>query len=299
VTVTSSFQRTVDYGYYGSPNDAVLPLASNARHYQFDQREALVRSLTRIQMHKPYVLLIGANLRFVDPAAYPGSRLREDAGAGRVRGLRALGLASLALGLGYDTRDNEFFPMRGALLQAGVKGNYAVPLSAAVGYLAPGFSLAGYFPLGGPFVLAARGVVDLQLGHVPFYDLSLGGLFQPDELPGGPYGVRGVPIGRYRGLIKLVGNVELRALLWRFHLFGTAFRLGGAAFTDVGRCFSDYRFVPATGHRDPALLWGTGAGVYLQWGQAAIFRVEAAYSPDAEANGGFPLGIYVAEGVTF
>jgi hypothetical protein len=47
------------------------------------------------------------------------------------------------------------------------------------------------------------------------------------------------------------------------------------------------------------LSWGSGAGLYLQWGQAAIFRAEAAYSPDAAANGGFPMGVYVAQGTMF
>jgi hypothetical protein len=36
------------------------------------------------------------------------------------------------------------------------------------------------------------------------------------------------------------------------------------------------------------------------WGQAAIFRLEIAYSPDAVAeNPGFPFGIYVEDGVMF
>jgi len=38
----------------------------------------------------------------------------------------------------------------------------------------------------------------------------------------------------------------------------------------------------------------------MQWGEASIFRVEVAYSPDAEsANPGFPLGIYVSDGLMF
>jgi hypothetical protein len=43
-----------------------------------------------------------------------------------------------------------------------------------------------------------------------------------------------------------------------------------------------------------------GGGLFLQWGEAAIFRLEAAYSPDAESeNPGFPVGIYVSDGVMF
>lgn len=43
-----------------------------------------------------------------------------------------------------------------------------------------------------------------------------------------------------------------------------------------------------------------GGAIFMQWGEAAIFRVEVAYSPDAEsANQGFPLGIYVSDGLMF
>lgn len=295
-TVTGSFQRTVNYAYFGT--DLVeLTRTGQARAYQFDQREALLRTLTRVRIVEPYQLMIAANLRYVDPHAYAGSQLSEDAAAGRIRGLRALGQAALALGVAYDTRDNEFFPGRGMFHQVGVRGTYAVPLSAAVGYASVGGSFAGYVPLAGPLVLAARALIDAQLGHVPFYDLALGGIFQVDELPGGPAGIRGVPIGRYRGLVKMLGNLELRGRFVRFTLFGAHFRLGCDVFMDLGRSFRDYHFRIVRG--DSPLKYGTGAGLYLQWGQAAVFRAEFAYSPDAAANGGFPMGVYVAQGTMF
>jgi len=300
-TITSSYQRTIDYGYFGTSNASSSAAASsaNGRYFQFDLREALLRSLTRVTLYGPYMLLVAANLRYVDAVAYADSRLSEDAAAGSIRGLRALGHTSLAVGLGYDTRDNEFFPRRGAVHRVGVKATYSLPASADVRYLSVGAVLAGYLPIGGPFVLAARGLVDAQLGNVPFYDLALGGIFQVDELPGGPTGVRGVPVGRYRGPLKLVSNVELRALLYRFHLLGAEFHLGGDVFADCGRAFRDYHFGHNADDTGLGLKWGAGGGLYLQWGQAAVFRAEAAYSPDATANRGFPLGIYVAEGVMF
>ncbi|MEY4581508.1 MAG: hypothetical protein RL701_6211 [Pseudomonadota bacterium] len=296
-TITGSFQRTLNYGYYGMDDSPPTRRIMAGRANQFDQREALLRTLSRIALVKSYQLVIAANLRFADPHAYADSQLSEDAAAGRVYGLRALGLASLGVGMAYDTRDNEFFPTRGVFHQFGVKGSYAVPLSAAVGYVSTGAALTGFFHLAGPVILAVRGLVDAQAGHVPFYDLALGGTFLVDELPGGPGGIRGVPIGRYRGLVKMLGNVELRARFWRFAVFGAKFRLGGDVFFDTGRSFQDYHFRTPAGRA--ALLWGTGAGLYLQWGQAALFRAEAAYSPDSAANGGFPLGVYVAQGTMF
>jgi hypothetical protein len=294
-TITGSFQRTINYGYYGVDNASGLTQAG--RRYQFDQRDGILRTLSRIPLSKPWLLMVAANLRYVDPHAYPDSQLSDDAAAGAIRGLQTLGLGSLAFGFGYDTRDNEFFPTRGVLHQVGIKGTYAVPLSAAVGYASAGASLATYVPIAGPLVFAVRGLVDAAAGHVPFYDLALGGIFQVDELPGGPGGIRGVPIGRYRGLLKLVANAELRARVLRFHVWNTVFRLGADAFFDTGRSFRDYRFNSQGSFF--AFKWGAGGGLYLQWGQAALFRAEAAYSPDASANGGFPLGVYVAQGVMF
>jgi outer membrane protein assembly factor BamA len=112
--------------------------------------------------------------------------------------------------------------------------------------------------------------------------------------------VRGVSVGRYLGLIKIVANAELRALLYEFHLLSAEFHLGGDVFADAGRVWRDYHFHSSVDGSGAGIKWGSGAGVYLQWGQAAIFRAEVAYSPDAAAlNRGFPLGIYVADGVMF
>ena len=48
------------------------------------------------------------------------------------------------------------------------------------------------------------------------------------------------------------------------------------------------------------LKYGVGGGVFLQWGEAAIFRIEAAFSPDAESeNQNLPVGIYVSDGLMF
>jgi hypothetical protein len=48
------------------------------------------------------------------------------------------------------------------------------------------------------------------------------------------------------------------------------------------------------------MKYGVGGGLFLQWGEAAIFRVEVAYSPDAVAeNPDFPVGLYVSDGLMF
>jgi hypothetical protein len=101
-------------------------------------------------------------------------------------------------------------------------------------------------------------------------------------------------------MIKILANAEFRALLVSFRIFGQSFRLGGNAFFDTGRVWTDYTFRNPRDGTGLGLKYGVGLGLYLRWGQAAIFRAEFAYSPDqAVSNPGFPIGIYVEDGVMF
>jgi hypothetical protein len=142
--------------------------------------------------------------------------------------------------------------------------------------------------------------VDAEFGHVPFFDLFTGGPFHTTAMLGGSRAVRGVPDGRYLGELKAFGNLELRAMLVDFHVLGNPFHLGGDLLFDMGRTWTDYTFRAATDGHGIGLKWGAGGGGYLIWGQAAVFRIEAAYSPDAVAeNPNFPIGIYVEDSVMF
>jgi outer membrane protein assembly factor BamA len=204
------------------------------------------------------------------------------------------------MGVLYDSRDNEIFPHKGFLHQVDLRFAQGLPTEADVEYGAVAASFAGYLPLGSLFVLAARGLTDIQVGNVPFFDLFTGGPFQTYDMPGGPSGIRGVPSGRYAGRVKLVANMEARALLLDFRLLGQTFRIGGDAFFDTGRVFVDTTFSSPLDGKGVGLKYGVGGGAYLLWGQAALFRLELAYSPDqVAANPGFPVGIYAEDGVMF
>jgi outer membrane protein assembly factor BamA len=160
--------------------------------------------------------------------------------------------------------------------------------------------VARYLRIGGPVVLAVQGAADFKFGHVPFFELFTGGVFNPDYMIGGSASIRGVPFGRYLGQIKAVGNVELRALYAHLHVAGQRIQLGNDLFFDTGRVWSDYTFHSPLDGSGAGLKWGAGLGAYLLWGQAAMFRVDFAYSPDAvSSNPGFPFGLYVEDGLSF
>ena len=306
---TVAYTRTINAGYYGIGNasSGEPPGGGDAgRYFQFIAAEARVRQLTRVVIKRPFDLMIATTIRYVDPRSYGASRLEQDAaniqpdGSPLARGLRPLGHAALGTGFIYDTRDNEFFPRSGGLHQVGIKFSEGFPLDADVRYGQASAVFVGYVPVGGPFVFASRLAADFQFGNVPFYDLFTGGPFITIEMPGGSSGVRGVPVGRYSGLIKAVGNVELRGMFFGFKLLAQTFHFGADAFFDTGRVWEDYSFRSKRDGDGIGLKWGTGVGAYLQWGQAAVFRVEAAYSPDAASeNPNFPIGLYVADGVMF
>jgi hypothetical protein len=299
------YQRTVNQGYFGLGNASggADPRAAGGRNYQFVDSEVRVRQMARIAVGGPYQLVVVGTFRAEAPEAYAGTQLERDAAArgdGRIYGVRRLGLAMPAVGVIYDTRDFEIFPHAGAFHQVGVKYAQGLPTDADVQYGAFSANLAWYAPLGQNFVFATRLAGDFQFGNVPFYDLYSGGPFATYDMPGGPSGIRGVPSGRYLGRVKLLGNAELRTLLVDFRLLGTKFRLGGDAFFDTGRVFYDYTFNSRFDGSGLGLKYGTGGGVYLLWGQAALFRIEVAYSPDqVAANPGFPVGVYVEDGVMF
>jgi len=308
-----SYERTINQGYYGIGNatgvvSSVSPPGEGdpGRYDEFVVQEVRVRELTRVKIAGPYDLMVATTYRYVSPQTYAGSRLAQDAaanganGAPELRGLNAMSLAQLGTGIVYDTRDNEFFPRSGMYHQVGVKFVQGMPLGDDVRYVEVGAILAGFVPVTNRFVLATRLFVDAQAGNVPFYDLSRAGPFLSYDLIGGAQGVRGVPVGRYAGLLKAVANVELRSKWVDFHTLGQSMHAGGDVFFDTGRAFSDYSFRAIEDGRGLGLKYGVGAGVFLQWGQAAIFRIDVAYSPDAVAeNPSLPLGIYVQDGMMF
>ncbi len=303
------YERTVNSGYFGIGNAARVltdPDGQVRDRYQFLHEEARVRLNARSPLGGPWSAMYGWQLRYVNPRAYANSRLAIDAstrlsdGRPYVRGLAPLGVATLNGGVVYDARDDEVFPTKGQFHLGGIRVSGATPTTSGVRWVGIDLVSRWYARLGSGFTFAGRIVIDAMAGHVPFYDLSQGGSFVPTDLPGGARGVRGVPNGRYSGLLKVVGNVELRRIHGSFHLWGSKFQVGTTTFLDTGRVWNDYAFADARDGTGLGLKYGVGGGPFIIWDTAALIRIDVAYSPDASAaNPGFPLGIYVQDGLMF
>jgi hypothetical protein len=308
-----SYVRTINAGYYGLGNaSAAVPAPGQTdvgRRYQYTQQEGRLRAIARVHTGRvsgaPLDVALVGNLRLEAPEVYAGSKLAEDltardaTGAAAIPGASSSMLLGVGAGLMLDTRDSEFVTTRGVFYQIGVIGTAGS--AEDVGYGEAAAVLASYAPLGGPFIFASRIVASVQFGRIPFYDLQQAGVFEPQNLVGGESGVRGVPLGRYAGATKTIANVEVRSTpLPRFRFLGQRLRVGTTTFFDAGRVWQGPSAVSAADGRSLGLKYGVGGGLFLQWGEAAIFRVEVAYSPDAESeNPGFPVGVYVADGLMF
>jgi hypothetical protein len=309
VDARASFLRTINEGYFGLGNGSTaLPApgqTSLGRRFQYLQEEMRVRVIARVHTRSPIDIAFGAIARVETPSVYTPSKLADDlapnplTGTPAVYGGRSALLAGLAAGIMIDTRDSEFVTRRGIFYQLGVSGTLGS--SESLGYGNASAVLSHYAPLPGPFIFASRFVASFQFGRVPFYDQAQGGTFEPQYLLGGESGVRGVPEGRYSGLVKVVANNELRATPFpRFHFLGQHLRIGTTAFFDVGRVWSQYAWISAADGTSLGLKYGVGGGFFLQWAEAAIFRIEAAYSPDARSeNPSLPVGVYVSDGLMF
>lgn len=301
-------ERHVNSGYFGLGNasqPSVGPDGSFGRRNQAIVEEAKLRVNVRVPIKGPFDAMFGLQIRYTDATAYAGSKLEEDARATDADG-RPLLLGmdptfSLipAAGIVYDTRDNEISPRRGAFDVFGVRAGGAWPSSREIGYGGGSIVLRRYIPAG-PIVLAGRVVADVIVGRAPFYDLTQGVTFTPTDLIGGLGGLRGVPNGRYTGKVKMFTTAEARALLFQFTALKQRFRVGTQAFVDVGRIFSDLSPEARLDGTGLGLKYGVGGGAYFIWGEAAVIRMEIAYSPDARsANEGLPIGFYIADGHAF
>lgn len=298
-----NYNRAVDYTWYGIGNRTGSdrrpppPDAANANQYLYEDFRA--RGLFRIQVGDRFEVAIIANLRYEFPDAYPGTTLADDFASGAVIGRDAMFLETVGSGIFIDRRDNEFVPASGYFYQIGV--SETVGTADDVRYGEASATLSHYAPLGTKnLVFATRMIGSIRAGNIPFYDLQTGAVFDPQFMVGGDRGVRGIPQGRYAGPLKVVNNNELRATpIKAFRVVNKLLRPGAIAFFDAGRVFSRFAYPHASDGRELALKYGVGGGLFFQWDEISVFRIEAAYSPDTYSGHGNPLFFYFSNGILF
>ena len=287
-----SLARHQNAGYYGIGNAAAASEAGDRRRYQYDRIYPSINARAQVKLTRHLSSMVGAALAYNWFEVYPGSKLAEDLSS-RDEALRELVRgtgdhygARVDLGLLWDTRDHDLVPTSGAFHE--LSARFTPDPRSDLSYGGATLALRVYRSVyRDRLVFAARILGDVLFGRPPFYELARhGGLF-PMPAPGGGSGVRGVPVHRYHGRIKLISNWELRVRALPFTWLRQRFNIGAVAFVDAGRVWADLGSPARLDGTGPGLKVGAGGGLRVQWGEALLLRADLAWSPDAD-----PVGLY-------
>ena len=325
ITARVGFRKFADTGYYGFGNASKFekPWAdidpaedpdayqTARRYHKFDHIYPLVWVNARIRLwdrstpeqRRRIEALVGVNATYNIIRPYEGSKLAQDIAtldddtpdartlADLLRGTDPHMLLVLNLGLLFDSRDHEFTPTRGTFTELSVRSSPGVQQDLR--YAALTLNTAWYKALVGEYLsFAVRGVADLILGDAPFQELTRFGAMMPRDGPGGGWSLRGVPRQRYAGKAKLIQNLELRSLFWKFSIRQQRFAVGAVAFLDTARIWSDLHRSEQGGVNIDGGTFkvGTGGGLRVRWGETFLIRFDGAYSP-TEGTPGFYVDI--------
>lgn len=306
----AGFERIVNAGWYGLPGLPTYPdplsraVLDSGRRHQFVNMHAFgdLDLRWRASRTSPIELLAGATFRYVMPRTYGGSLLEEDLhqqygdGEWVLPGFEWHPLVQVRVGLLWDRRDHEIAPTRGTMVEVSTRGSLGFPEDGTMAFMGVTADFRLFVPLIADqrLVWASRVLVDVQLGDVPFYELSRMGTFTPQGFCSGT-AIRAAPEGRHAGAAKVVGGMELRTLFAPFRLFNMNMVFGMVFFLNVGHIWSTLSPEPPFEGTGSASAWGAGLGLLLRWGETIMVRIEAGFSPDA-SDGGLPVGIYMTLG---
>ena len=297
---TASYTIEPTLQYYGLGNASAVspghPPSDPYFQYELRHSNAAVTLTYRWKKHVLFTWGVGETHNTLSYA--DDSRLAADLTTGPAGARELLNVAPrfdvvrFSYGIGWDSRDNEvsthrgqYHTLRADLAPGGIEG---IPYTWARFDLA----LRGYVTLiPRRLIFAARGVLDWLAGDPPFYELAR---FDDTPAVGGGKGVRGVPAGRYYGMVKTFANLELRTELFKFRFLSKQNVFGVTGFVDGGRVWSA---VPASPELDGTSLGvklGVGGGLRLAAGDSFVLRADMAWSRDAH-----PVGAYLLAGQLF
>ena len=292
LTTTLAFSRRSNASYYGIGNESAADRGADVKAHQFDRIYPQVMARALVKLHGPLSLMLGGSFTYNWINIYEGSRLQRDLQSGdrvlldQLHGTGSHAMVLLDTGLVWDTRDHELIPSRGVFHEVSLR--FTPHLTSEIAHGGATVALRLFRSLVGKnLVFAARVLGDVMWGNAPVYELARHGGLSPMPAPGGGSGIRGVPVQRYHGKIKLVSNWELRARILPFSIKGRRLNLGAVAFFDAGRIWADFDSPGRFDGDGPGIKYGLGGGARLQWGEAFMLRLDLAWSPDAD-----PIGLY-------
>ncbi len=204
---------------------------------------------------------------------YPNSRLVE-------RDPQLIGTYRRGIlrgGLTWDSRDNDWSPTEGSLID--LTADLAGPYTGSTSSWGRVHGTArNFWPLGhSGFVFAHRITLDALFGQAPLMALGeLGGLF-PMDAYGGAFIGRGFARRRFIGNFKAAASAEIRFAPIEFKIGRSKLGLGFEGFVELG--------LVSMKIADLFKAWypSGGPGVLLIWNRFVVFRIEAGFSREGGA----------------
>jgi hypothetical protein len=272
--VLAGYDRNSAAPYYGIGNHPALTSSAPTPLDTYLEEYPVLRARVRGPLWGDLSVTAGYRLLLQRVVADPQSRLAQDAPLGIDGGA----YAEASLGLGWDTRDNEMDPTRGALLEATARAT--APLLGSR-YLSGGAfgSAAAYQAVLVRVVVAGRFALDETWGDVPFDRLQdFGSLLTPFFLlsgVGGGLTVRGLRQSEYIGRTKTIANAEVRWQFAEIDVLRERVRLSIVTFADAGRVWQG---VDPPGLAALGVHVGVGGGLRIAWGKLVVLRADVAYA---------------------
>jgi outer membrane protein assembly factor BamA len=262
--------------YFGSGNTSP-PIVEGVAgsHYTYGKTVPAIHIVLRHPITSRWFWYVSYLLEDANIRIYPGSVVQAQLPTGYQGGLNA----PVTIGAAYDTRDSEVWTTSGSFDEFALRGA-SVATGSQYTWAGGTIIFRHYWSLPGELVLADQLLIDVQSGQIPFYDLDTTGTLQETTGLGGNDSLRGFVKDRFLGDVKLMDNLELRRILFSFHLFGDAWHVGATAFAEAGRVYDHLIADGAFLTDGPPLLihWDVGLGPRLVFGDNFLLRFDVGAS---------------------
>ena len=297
--IRPSFTRETALPYFGLGNAAHEPTVIDPTRDYYTRLHPALSMNARWAFNQPVFLDVGAQYTYNTLSFDPSSTLAQDMHSSDpyIRDTVATEPHHSVLrfqgAVVYDTRDNVVSPYNGQYHRIQVRVSPRLGEDLPYSYQQIDAQARFYYtPIPRYLTLTARGVFDLQLGDLPFYELAR---YEETSAIGGGNGVRGVPAYSYYGKVKAFANFEARSETFHITVHHKPYILGFAVFYDAGRLWTDLETRrPVLDGTGLGLHYGIGGGLRLQEGHTFVVRADLAWSPDAR-----PVGAYLIANQVF
>jgi len=137
-------------------------------------------------------------------------------------------------GLKFDSRDYEYNPSKGIVLEA-TYTDHARFIDSDYQYRNADLNYMGFYSFIRYFTIGHRVMLDQMWGDLPFFALAEFRSYERYQGLGGEDILRGAPTFRFIDNLKLIHQIELRTRFYNGQILGQHLQFSIAPFWDIGR----------------------------------------------------------------